>query len=137
MKRLLLIFNFFLNICICQSQNIPKPQDPCQKLDTNTIRRLIIGTWVEMQDTSHIMTITSDSVEETIVVMMGKNKQENNSYWNYRFEENIFSTDQISCYSIIEFHEGYNDKVTIAINSVDNHYLLMGASGKKVFKKRE
>jgi hypothetical protein len=126
-----------LLISVCAySQNVPKPADPCQKLDTVTLKNLILGTWVDMQDPTHIMTITTDSVEETISVTMGKDTKQNNSYWNYKITDNLFSTDDATCYSIEEYKDGYSHHVKIAINSVDSHYMLTGGEGNSVFKKK-
>jgi hypothetical protein len=118
------------------SQDAPKTYNPCQKLDTNTIKQLLIGTWVDTKDPSHIMVITTDSVEETIIVTMGSDTRTNESYWNYQLVDNIFSSDDVTCYSLREYKEGYNHHVDNSINSLDKNYLLFGAAGKIVFKRK-
>ena len=138
-KNMKYIVTLFLLVALANTgigQSAPKPSDPCQKLDTNTIKKLIIGTWVEVKDTSHIIVITTDSVEETIIVNLNGKPSANQSFWNYKFTDNIFSTDDITCYSLREYKEGYNHNVDIAINFIDAKYLLMGSSGKTVFKRR-
>ena len=134
MKNIFILLTFLSITLQCKSQ---KAYDPCQKLDTNTIKRLIIGTWVEVKDTSHVLVITDDSLEESIVIMEGVIKKLNVSYWNYKFTDNIFSSDDVTCYSLYEYKEGYGNHITTAINGLDEHFLLLGASGKTAFKRRE
>jgi hypothetical protein len=133
MKHLIAIVLFAI---IANTSVSQKVYDPCQKLDTNTIKKLLIGTWVDMKDTTHIMTITSDSVEETIIINRVLGKDADVSYWNYKFQDNFLSTDAVTCYTLREYKAGYAHNVDLNINSVDEHYLLLGASGKSVFKKR-
>jgi len=127
----LLVFTVIANCCISQ-----KAYDPCQKLDTNTIKKLLIGTWVDMKDTTHIMTITPDSVEETIIINRVLGKDADVSNWNYKFQDNFLSTDAVTCYTLREYKAGYAHNVDLNINAVDDHYLLLGASGKSVFKRK-
>jgi hypothetical protein len=133
MKYIILIFSLAF---IVNYTNAQKVYDPCQKLDTNTIRKLIVGTWVDTKDSSHVMVITDDSVEENIIVNMGGKVSTNYSYWNYKFIDNIFSTDDATCYSLREYKDGYSSHVDLSINSIDAHFLLIGASGKKIFKRK-
>jgi hypothetical protein len=113
-----------------------KVYDPCQKLDTNTIKRLIIGTWVDVKDTSHTMIITEDSLTERILITDGGFKKVNTSYWSYKFTDNMFSSDDVTCYSLVEYKEGLAHKTDYAINAIDNNYFLLGASGKWVYKRK-
>jgi hypothetical protein len=136
MKHLLIVF-FFLAIGIPDyCQNTPKIYDPCQKLDTNTIKQLLIGNWVDMSDTSHKMVITEDSLTESVLVIENGMKKVHTSYWSYKFTDNIFSTDEVTCYSLYEFKEGFAHHIDYAINAIDEHFLLLGASGKMAFKKK-
>lgn len=113
-----------------------KTYDPCQKMDTNTIKKLILGTWVEVKDTTHLLVVTPDSVEETIVINLGGKQSTNQSFWNYKFTDNLFSTDDVTCYSLREYKEGYDHHVDLSINAIDSHFLLIGASGKTVYKRK-
>ncbi|HXB11217.1 MAG TPA: hypothetical protein VNZ45_04470 [Bacteroidia bacterium] len=133
MKYIVAILSLMLIASYSQAQKV---YDPCQKLDTNDIKKLIVGTWVDTKDSSHVMVITDDSVEENIIVNMGGKVSTNYSYWNYKFTDNIFTTDAVTCYSLREYKEGYSSHVDLSINSIDAHYLLIGASGKKVFKRK-
>lgn len=136
MKRALIFSIIILFAIQGKSQNAPKVYDPCQKLDTNKIKQLILGTWVDMKDTSHIMTFTDDSLTERILIVEGAVKKINWSFWSYKFTDNIFGTDDVTCYSLVEYKEGYSHHVDFAINAIDDHYLLLGASGKTAFKKK-
>jgi hypothetical protein len=128
---------FFLAIAIRgNSQAAPKVFDPCQKLDTNTIKQLIIGNWVDMNDTSHKLSVTVDSLTESILVMEGGVKKIHTSYWSYKFTDNIFSSDEVTCYSLFEYKEGFAHHIDYAINAISENYLLLGASGKMVFKRK-
>jgi len=132
-----LIFIFFLAISIqVKCQDSPKPADPCQQLDTNTIKQLIIGTWVDTKDTGHTLIITDDSLTERIQIGEGMNKKINTSFFSYKFTDNIFSTDAVTCYSFVEYMQGYKTHTDFAINSVTKNYLLLGSTGKMVFKRR-
>lgn len=117
-------------------QNAPKPLDPCQKLDTNTIKQLLLGTWIDQSDTSHILTITDDTLTEKIVIVEGNVNKLNISYFSYKFTDNIFSTDAITCYSIVEYTEDSPTHTDFAINSITHNYLLLGGAGEKVFKRK-
>jgi hypothetical protein len=97
---------------------------------------LLIGTWEDTKDPSHVMVITSDSVEETIIITMGSETHKNESYWNYKIIDNIFSTDEVTCYSLRQYKEGYDHHVDNTINAVDAHYLIFGAGGKTMFKRK-
>jgi hypothetical protein len=135
--KYIVILSFLFAIAIqAKSQDSPKAYDPCQKLDTNAIKQLIIGTWVDAKDTNHVMVITSDSVEENILIIEGLNKKVNQSYWNYKFTDNMFSSDAVTCYSLLEYHENFKSHTELAINAIDQHYLLLGGSGKKVFRRK-
>jgi len=136
MKYLLFIVSLFF-ASIAYSQDAPKPGDPCQKMDTNTIKKLLVGTWVDAKDPTHVMVITDDSVEETIIIKMGNDTHKDVSYWNYKLTDNIFSTDDVTCYTLRQFKAGYDHHVDNAINTVDAHYLLLGASGTTVFKRTQ
>jgi hypothetical protein len=120
-----------------KSQTAPKAYDPCQKLDTNKIKELVLGTWVDMKDTSHIMNFTEDSLTERILIEDGGVKKVNWSFWSYKFTDNIFGSDDVTCYSLVEYKEGYSHHVDFAINSINDSYMLLGASGKTVFKKKK
>jgi hypothetical protein len=135
MKYILFISAFLLST-VAYSQDAPKTFDPCQKLDTNTIKKLLIGTWVDSKDPSHVMVITDDSVEETIVIKMGNDSHKDASFWNYKIIDNLFSTDDVTCYTLRQYKEGYAHNVDNAINAIDSHYLLLGGSGKIVFKRQ-
>lgn len=136
MKYILIIASLLAFGVRGKSQNTPKVYDPCQAIDTAKMRQLIIGTWVDAKDTTHIMVITPDSVEETIRIVEGNNKKTDVSYWNYKFTDNEFSSDQVTCYSLYEFVGGLSLHTEYAINSIDEHYLLLGASGKMVFRRK-
>jgi hypothetical protein len=120
-----------------KSQDSPKVYDPCQKLDTNTIRQLMEGTWVDTKDTSHMLIITDDSLTERIVITEGASKKVNVSYFDYKFTDNMFSSDVVTCYSIVEFMDGNSTHTDFAINSITQDYMLLGATGKMVFKRRK
>ncbi len=62
--KAILVFSTFIVLTI-QSFG-QKVYDPCQKLDTNKIKQLILGTWVDMKDTSHVLIFTEDSLTERI-----------------------------------------------------------------------
>jgi len=134
MKNALLIITLLLST-LAYCQDIPKPYDPCQKLDTNNIKKLLIGTWVDTKDPSHIIVITDDSVEETILIKIGNDTHEDQSFWNYKLIDNLFSNDDVTCYTLREYKAGYDHHVDNAINGIDSHYMLLGSSGKLVFKK--
>lgn len=133
MKHILILFCLALttNICIAQT-----PADPCKKLDTNNLRTALTGTWVEVTDTSHKLIFTPDTLTEVIVVTLGNKPSYNTSYWNYKFIDNFLSTDALTCWSLREYKDDYNSHTDVNINSIDGQYLLLGASGKKVFKKK-
>jgi hypothetical protein len=133
MKYVTTLLALLVMTAICSGQKV---YDPCQKLDTNTIKKLLIGTWIDMKDTTHIIVITADSVEETIIINRVIGKDADVSYWNYKFIDNFLSTDAVTCYTFREYKAGYDHKVDININAIDEHFLLMGASGKSVFKRR-
>lgn len=135
MKHALLIISLFA-ATHCFAQSVPKPADPCQKLDTNTIKQLLLGTWVDMNDTSHTMYFSEDSLVENIKVSMGSTFKQDVSYWSYKLVDNLFSSDAVTCYSIREIKEGYSHHTDVSINSIDSHYMLLGSSGKNVFKKK-
>ncbi|HTB32913.1 MAG TPA: hypothetical protein VK808_12870 [Bacteroidia bacterium] len=118
----------------CKSQKV---FDPCQKLDTNTIKRLMTGTWVDMKDTSHTLVITEDSLTEKILIMEGGVKKVNTSYWSYKFTDNMFSSDAVTCYSLVEYKEGYAHKTEYSINAIDENYFLLGATGKNAYKRKK
>jgi len=133
MKNLLILTALFAITISCKSQKV---SDPCMKVDTNQIKQLIVGTWVDVKDTNHVMVVTADSVEESILIVEGSVKKWNNSYWNYKFTDNLFSSDDVTCYSLVEYKEGYKNKVNNAINGIDQNYMLLGGSGKMVFKRK-
>jgi hypothetical protein len=133
MKYIIALFVLFAITVQCKSQKV---YDPCQTMDTNTIKQLIIGTWVDVKDSNHVIVMTSDSVEETIVIGSGVNKKVNVSYLNYKFTDNVFSSDAVTCYSLVEYLQGYPNHTDFAINSVDAHYLLLGSTGKAIYKRR-
>jgi hypothetical protein len=136
MKHLAIVFSLFLATNFCFAQDAPKPADPCQKLDTNTIKQLILGTWIDQADTSHHMYFSPDSLVETIKTMMDGKFKIDISYWSYKFVDNLFSTDAVTCYSLRESKEGYARHTDVGINSINAQYMLMGSEGKKVFKKK-
>jgi hypothetical protein len=136
MKYIVCIFSFLLFTNYGKAQNVPKAADPCQKLDTNNLKQLILGTWVDMNDTSHTIYFSEDSLVERIKVVMDGKPKRDISYWGYKFIDNIFSTDAVTCFSLREFKEGYSHHTDVAINSIDAHYLLMGSAGKTAFKKK-
>ncbi|HTA81354.1 MAG TPA: hypothetical protein VK783_00340 [Bacteroidia bacterium] len=113
-----------------------KAYDPCQKLDTNKIKDLLIGTWVEVGDTAHRLVISPDTLAETVIVTMNGAPSRNQSYWSYKFIDNFLSTDAVTCYSLREYKDGYGKYTDVNINSIDEHFMLLGASGKKVFQKK-
>lgn len=132
-----LIFAFFLATAAPgKSQDSPKPAEPCQQLDTNKIKQLIIGTWVELKDTNHVLVINEDTLTERIQIGDGINKKINTSYFSYKFTDNIFSSDAVTCYSIVEYVQGFKTHTDFAINSVTQNYLLLGSTGKMVFKRK-
>ena len=133
MKQIIALISFIVITNCCISQKV---YDPCQKLDTNTIKKLLVGTWVDTRDTTHIMVITTDSVEETIYINRVIGKDADISYWNYKFIDNFLSTDAVTCYTLREYKAGYDHHVDLNINAVDDKFLLFGASGKSVFKKK-
>ncbi len=113
-----------------------KVYDPCQKLDTNKIKQLILGTWVDQKDTSHVLVITEDSLTERIMFAEGGIKKLNTSYWSYTFTDNIFSSDDVTCYSLREYKEGFNHHIDYAINAIDEQYMLLGSTGKNIYKRK-
>jgi hypothetical protein len=117
-------------------QSIPTPVDPCQKLDTNSIKKMLQGTWVDVKDSNHIFIVTIDSVEETIVINMNGKPSVNQSFWNYKFTDNVFSTDAVTCYSLVEYKEGYPHNVELAINLLDSHYFIIGRTGKTIYRRK-
>lgn len=117
-------------------QNAPKVYDPCQKLDTNTIKKLILGTWVEVSDTSHVLMFTEDSLTESILINEGGIEKKNISYWSYKFTDNMFSSDDVTCYSLYEYKEGYAHHTDFPINALAANYMLLGSTGKKVYKRK-
>jgi len=136
MKYIVIIMLFAFLGLPAKAQNAPKVFDPCQKLDTNKIKQLIPGTWVDVSDTSHTMVITEDSLTESILITEGLKKKVNVSYWSYKFTDNMFSSDAVTCYSIVEYKEGYSRHSDYAINAIDDKYLLLGSTGKTVFKRK-
>ncbi len=136
MKYILFMICILGSAIKANSQNAPKVYDPCEKLDTNTIKQLIIGTWVDMKDTSHVMVITVDSLTESILVLEGSTKKIHTSYWSYKFTDNIFSSDEVTCYSLYEYKAGFAHHIDYAINAIDQNYLLLGAEGKAGFKRK-
>jgi len=114
-----------------------KVYDPCQKLDTNKIKQMIIGTWVDQKDTSHILVVTEDSLTERIYITEGGYRKLNTSYWSYKFTDNIFSSDDVTCYSIHEYKEGFTSHVDNAINAIDENYMLLGSTGKNIYKRKK
>lgn len=120
-----------------KSQSSPKVYEPCQQFDTNTIKQLIIGTWVDTRDTSHVIAITDDSLTEKIIIDDGATKKFNISYFSYKFTDNMFSSDAVTCYSIVEYIDGSSTHTDFAINSITHDYMLLGATGKMVFKRKK
>ncbi len=116
--------------------NSQKVSDPCQKLDTNSIKRLIIGTWVEAADTSHYLIFTEDSLTERIMIKEGAVQKVNLSYWSYKFTDNIFSSETVTCYSLYEYKEGYSHHTDFPINGLDEKFLMLGANGKFLYKRK-
>ncbi len=137
MKNLLFtaIFALVANLSPCQT-HIPSPAEPCAKLDTDKIKNLMLGTWVDIKDSTHIITVTDDSVEETVVIQLDGKNSTDQSFWNYRFTDNIFSTDAVTCYSLVEFKPDFDRKQKVAINYIDSNYMLLGAEGKTVFRRK-
>jgi len=136
MKYILILIAFWGITSQVKGQDSPKPADPCQQLDTNKIKQLITGTWVDAKDTSHVLVITDDSLTEKIVIVEGISKKVNVSYFSYKFTDNIFSSDAVTCYSLVEYIPGYPTHTDFAINSITQNYLLLGATGKMVYKRR-
>ena len=136
MKYVVVILASLLSASYCKAQNAPAPADPCQKLDTNNIKSLLLGTWADVNDTSHTIYFSPDSLVENIKVTMDGKPKSDVSYWSYKLIDNLFSSDAVTCYSLREMKEGYAHHTDVAINSIDAHYLLMGSGGKTVFKKR-
>ncbi|HSY75943.1 MAG TPA: hypothetical protein VK890_03755 [Bacteroidia bacterium] len=134
--KYIIIFALFLSANFCFAQNAPKPVDPCQKLDTNNIKDLLLGTWIDQGDTSHHIYFSPDSLVETIKTMVDGKFKIDISYWSYKFVDNLFSTDAVTCYSLRESKEGYAHHTDVGINYIDAHYMLMGSGGKAVFKKK-
>ena len=58
------------------------------------------------------------------------------SYFNYKFTDNMFSSDDVTCYSLVEYLPGTTGHTDFAINSITNEYLLLGATGKMAFKRK-
>lgn len=137
MKRILVVLPLILLAIKSNCQEVPKPADPCMKLDTNNIKQLIIGNWVDISDTNHKLVIIFDSIEETASIGEGIHKKVDVSYWNYHFTDNIFGTDVVTCYSLIETKVGYPHPVKYAINSIDANYMLLGAEGKWVYRRKK
>ncbi len=96
----------------------------------------MLGTWVDIKDSTHIITVTDDSVEETVVIQLDGKNSTDQSFWNYRFTDNIFSTDAVTCYSLVEFKPDFDRKQKVAINYIDSNYMLLGAEGKTVFRRK-
>ena len=136
MKYILFLIAFLAVASHVKSQDSPKPADPCQQMDTNKIKQLIIGTWVDAKDTSHVLIITDDSLTEKIVISEGISKKVNVSYFSYKFTDNIFSSDAVTCYSLVEYIPGYPTHTDFAINSISTNYMLLGSTGKMVYKRR-
>ena len=136
MKYVVIIFSFILFTSYCKAQNAPSPVDPCQKLDTNNIKQLLLGIWADVNDTSHTIYFSPDSLVESIKVNMDGKPKSDVSYWSYKLIDNLFSSDAVTCYSLREMKEGYAHHTDVAINTIDSHYMLLGSSGKLVFKKR-
>jgi len=120
----------------CRAQKVPSPSDPCQKLDTNNIKQLLLGAWVDVNDTSHTIYFSPDSLVESINVNMDGKPKSDVSYWSYKLIDNLFSSDAVTCYSLREMKEGYAHHTDVAVNGIDAHYMLLGSGGKQVFKKR-
>lgn len=136
--KYIIVLSVFLAIAVQgKSQSAPKVYDPCQQLDTNTIKQLIIGTWVDVNDTSHVLTINEDTLTEKIVIQEGGENNVNISYFSYKFTDNIFSSDSVTCYSIVEYVSGAPGNTDFAINSITHDYLLLGSTGKMVFKRKK
>ncbi len=131
-----LIFLVLGGLIMGVSGTCQKVYDPCQKLDTNTIKKLILGTWVEMADTSHVLVVTEDTLTERILIDEGGVKKINLSYWSYKFTDNMFSSDDVTCYSLFEYKEGYSHHTDFPINAIDVNYMLLGSTGKKVYKRK-
>ncbi len=130
------LFIFIAIALLSRGVNAQKVYDPCQKLDTNTIKHLIIGTWVDMKDSSHVLVVTEDSLTESILIMQGGFKKINTSYWSYSFTDNIFSSDEVTCYSLREFKDGFTHHIDYAINAIDQQYMLLGSTGKNIYKRK-
>lgn len=137
MKYTLILFFFLAFATYSKGQDMPKIYDPCQQFDTNAIRGLMTGTWIDSHDTSHLLIITDDSLTEKIVIMEGANKKVNVSYFSYKFTDNMFSSDAVTCYSLVEYMDGYPTHTTFAINSITPNYLLLGATGKMIYKRKK
>ena len=97
---------------------------------------MLTGTWVDPMDTAHKLVITPDTLDEIIYVDINGIQVRNQSYFSYRFIDNFLSTDAVTCYSIREFKEDINHHTDLNLNSVDDHYLLVGASGRREFVKK-
>ena len=134
MKGILLCSVALLIAVIGKSQKV---YDPCQKLDTNKIKQLILGTWIDIKDTSHVLTFTEDSLTERILIDNNGVKKINMSYWSYKFTDNIFSSDAVTCYSLYEYKEGYSHHTDFPVNGIDNNFLLLGSTGKNAYKRKQ
>ena len=136
MKYVVIIISLIAFTSYCKAQNAPSAVDPCQKLDTNNIKQLLLGTWADINDTSHTIYFSPDSLVESIKVNMEGKPKSDVSYWSYKLIDNLFSSDAVTCYSLREIKEGYAHHTDVAINTIDAHYMLLGSGGKLVFKKR-
>jgi hypothetical protein len=58
------------------------------------------------------------------------------SYFNYKSTDNLFSSDEVTCYSLVEYLPGTIGHTDFAINSITHDYLLLGATGKMAFKRK-
>jgi hypothetical protein len=136
MKRIPALLFLVLCAYYSHAQTAPKPYDPCEKLDTNNIKQLILGSWVDVNDTSHTLYITTDSLVEKVIITMGNVPKTDISDFSYKFIDNLFSTDAVTCYSIREYKDGESHHTDIGINGIDNNFLMLGSTGKMVFKRK-
>ena len=134
MRKFIVIAASVLLTTACAAQT---PASPCMKADTNQIKQLLVGTWIDVKDTAHKLIITPDTLTEVIIMKMDNGVfKYNTSYWSYKFIDNFASTDAVTCYTMREVKDGYNGHVDVPINYVDAHYLLTGTTGKNVYKRK-
>lgn len=139
MKYILIFILIIFVAYHSKGQTLPKVYDPCQKLDTNTLKKIILGVWVEVKDTTHVLDISFDTLWETLSVKFNglADKKTNRSWWFYSFTENFMSTDEVTCYSLREYRPNSPSHLDYAINALGDSYLLLGISGKTVYRRKQ